>query len=152
MTEQFEESVGHDRRTFVKRLVLGSVFAAPVISSFKMSGIEAVFGGAKQSAPFSALPNTSPTKRKDYPDSVGCVTLRANIGRTVNFTDTGGRAITIMVPNQAFFFDTTLCVYRGNLTALQDLVPSGETPVSAYSVVWTNLFNQRPDAIHPLEI
>ena len=35
--------VGTDRRQFVKRLVIGSVFATPVVSSFSMSGVNSVF-------------------------------------------------------------------------------------------------------------
>lgn len=35
--------VGTDRRQFVKRLLVGSAFATPVVSSFSMSGVNSVF-------------------------------------------------------------------------------------------------------------
>ncbi|MGK2950564.1 MAG: hypothetical protein ACSLFP_18470 [Acidimicrobiales bacterium] len=35
--------VGTDRRQFVKRLIVGSAFATPVVSSFSMSGVNSVF-------------------------------------------------------------------------------------------------------------
>ena len=34
-----------DRRTFLRRLVIGTVFAVPVVSSFSMAGISAAYAG-----------------------------------------------------------------------------------------------------------
>ncbi len=135
----------------MKRLV-GTAFAAPMISSFTMSGIGAVFGDSTGSLVGAVAPNTSPTKRSDYPTGIGCLRLtQANVGNIAQFND-GPRNIKLTVPNSAFRRPTTVCVYRGNLTALADDVPSGETPVSAYSVVWTDEANQRPNASAPLSL
>jgi len=37
------DALGASRRTFVKRLVVGTAFAAPVVSSFSMNGVNTVF-------------------------------------------------------------------------------------------------------------
>ena len=55
---ELEKAVGSDRRTFIKRLLIGSAFAAPVVSSFTMTGIGAVFGS---SVPRQANGNQEPT-------------------------------------------------------------------------------------------
>jgi hypothetical protein len=60
------ESAGHDRRTFLRRLVVGSAFAVPVVASFSMSGIQAVYAqtptaSGQRSAPSStSSPTTTP--------------------------------------------------------------------------------------------
>ncbi len=41
--DELLDHVGPSRRQFVKRLVVGSAFATPVVSSFSMSGVNAVF-------------------------------------------------------------------------------------------------------------
>jgi len=146
--DAIENAVRPDRRTFVKRLV-GTAFAAPVVASFTMSGIEAVFGTGPSA--LAAAPNTSVPKRSEYTTGIGCVTLAPNVGQLTNFSD-GPRSVVLMVPNQAFSRATTVCVYRGDLIQLVDDVPSGELPVSAYGVVWTNDLNQRPNAAAPLSI
>ena len=38
------EHVGHDRRKFIKRVVIGAAFAVPVVSSFSMSGANTAAG------------------------------------------------------------------------------------------------------------
>jgi hypothetical protein len=46
MPEDFErvaESVGDDRRAFLKKMAVGTAFAVPVVSSFSMSGVRAAF-------------------------------------------------------------------------------------------------------------
>ena len=55
---ELEKAVGSDRRTFIKRLLIGSAFAAPVVSSFTMTGVGAVFGS---SVPRQANGNQEPT-------------------------------------------------------------------------------------------
>lgn len=45
------EETGMARRTFMRRLVTGSVFAVPVVASFAMSGIEAASASAKGQYP-----------------------------------------------------------------------------------------------------
>ena len=46
MANEFDEAlddVGADRRSFLKRVVVGSAFAVPVVASFSMSGVQAVY-------------------------------------------------------------------------------------------------------------
>jgi len=58
MSEDVERAFEPDRRTFIKRLVIGTAFAAPVISSFTMAGVSAVTGS---SAPRGITnPNSQP--------------------------------------------------------------------------------------------
>ena len=42
------DAVGDSRRRFVKRLVIGTAFAAPVVSSFSMNGVSSVFAQSSQ--------------------------------------------------------------------------------------------------------
>jgi hypothetical protein len=46
--EEALDAVGDSRRRFVKRLVVGTAFAAPVVSSFSMNGVNAVFAQDSQ--------------------------------------------------------------------------------------------------------
>ncbi len=66
------EGVGPDRRTFVRRLVVGTAFAVPVVSSFSMAGIQAVYaqtpaasgqtsGTSSSTAPGSTTTSSSTT-------------------------------------------------------------------------------------------
>jgi hypothetical protein len=62
------DQVGDSRRRFVKRLVIGSAFAAPVVSSFSMNGVSSVFaqssqvsGGGVQGGNVTNPPNTTTT-------------------------------------------------------------------------------------------
>ena len=57
MSEEVEKEFGQDRRTFIKRLVVGTAFAAPVVSSFTMAGVSAITGSA---TPKGIGPNTTP--------------------------------------------------------------------------------------------
>ena len=40
---ELADHVGPSRRTFIKRVAVGAAFAAPVVSSFSMSGVNAAF-------------------------------------------------------------------------------------------------------------
>jgi hypothetical protein len=62
------EAVGPDRRTFVRRLVVGSAFAVPVVASFSMAGVQAVYaqtpgasGQPSSTAPGSTTSSSSTT-------------------------------------------------------------------------------------------
>jgi hypothetical protein len=57
VSEELERAIGHDRRTFIKRLVIGTAFAAPVVSSVTMGGVQALFGSVHTGL---AAPNTTP--------------------------------------------------------------------------------------------
>ena len=138
-----EGAVGHDRRTFIKRLVIGSVFAAPIVSSFTMSGIEAAFGSSQRSTAMVSNANTTP----QYPTTVQCFVVTANTTFDVTFQDnvppipSPPVTLRLQVPfrpagQHNLPNGTTICVYRGDLVALQSSVPPGQIPVSAYSVKW----------------
>ena len=46
MSEDFDaatEGLGDDRRRFLKKMVIGTAFTVPVVSSFTMAGIQAVY-------------------------------------------------------------------------------------------------------------
>ena len=51
MSDDVEREIseaGYGRRTFLRRLAIGSAFAVPVVSSFSMAGIQAVSAHADQ--------------------------------------------------------------------------------------------------------
>jgi len=51
MSDDVEREIGeaaYGRRTFLRRLAIGSAFAVPVVSSFSMAGIQAVSAHANQ--------------------------------------------------------------------------------------------------------
>ena len=62
-----------DRRSFLKKLAIGSAFAVPVVSSFTMSNVTAAYaqtaatssqvgaGGVGRTTTTTAAPNTTPT-------------------------------------------------------------------------------------------
>lgn len=53
MSEDFEsaiEPVSEERRSFLKKLVMGGVFAAPTVASFTMTGIDAVYAQTPSSS------------------------------------------------------------------------------------------------------
>jgi hypothetical protein len=141
--EELEGAVGPDRRTFVKRLVLGTVFAAPIVSSFTMSGVEAAFGSEPRSTALASNANQTP----QYPKTVQCFIVNANQPFDVTFQDlvppVPNPPVTLRLqvpfavfPQHVLPNNTTICVYRGDLNALQSVVGPGQTPVSAYSVKW----------------
>lgn len=137
MSEDFEQAIGHDRRTFVKRLVIGSAFAAPVISSFTMSGVQAVFGNFSGPITGATNSNTSPTPPANYTEELICGVMGKS-DLTIE-ADDGPVHITLLVPELAFPLGTIVCIYKGDLVALGNEVPSGETPSSAYGVAWNPL-------------
>lgn len=49
--ERVISEAAYGRRTFLRRLAVGSAFAVPVVSSFSMAGIQAVSAQADQSNP-----------------------------------------------------------------------------------------------------
>jgi hypothetical protein len=137
VSEDLERAIGPDRRTFVKRLVMGSVFAAPVVSSFTLSGVKAVFGTSGGIGTLASNSNTMPPAPALYPDDIDCFDWKA-IALDETFNDpANGNALRLQVPGKGTFASfMTLCVYGGDLAALATEVPAGETPVSAYAVVW----------------
>jgi len=145
MTDDLERAIGPDRRTFVKRLVMGTAFASPIVSSFTMSGVHAVFGDTPGSA-ITGLGNCntviSPT---NFPDELICELFDAD-GGTLEVDD-GDVHIALVIPPGAFNTTLLVCIFKGDLAALASEVPSGETPISAYGVAWGVC---RGDALLPL--
>ncbi|GMU79655.1 MAG: hypothetical protein AMXMBFR46_24450 [Acidimicrobiia bacterium] len=45
--DEIVERVGPDRRTFVRRMIVGTAFAVPVVSSVTMSGLSMGVAGAQ---------------------------------------------------------------------------------------------------------
>jgi len=138
VSENFERAIGPDRRTFVKRLVIGSAFAAPIISSFKMSGVQAVFGGQQGAITGVANSNTTqPSGPPNYPDQVYCAIVSNPNGQTFQASD-GAVSLKLQVPKSALEVTTEVCIFRGDLDALGPEVPAGHTPKSAYGVAWNS--------------
>lgn len=154
---EFEEAVGPDRRTFLKRLVVGAAFAAPVVSSFTMSGVKSIFASTPRSTTMLGNSNTTipPVATPNFPTEVGlCYTVPEKDPIDYPVTDFDG-TVKIRLTGLAGALPpgTTICIYRANLTALNSVVPAGQTPVSGYSVVWNGLFGALPpDALSLLTL
>jgi hypothetical protein len=54
--ERVVDSVGDDRRAFLKKMVVGTAFAVPVVSSFSMAGIQAAFAQTPAVSPRQTTP------------------------------------------------------------------------------------------------
>ena len=70
MSEDFEaatEGLGDGRRAFLKKMAIGTAFTVPVVSSFTMAGIQAVYAqtptasGRVSAGNTTASTTTSPT-------------------------------------------------------------------------------------------
>jgi hypothetical protein len=126
-----DAAVGPDRRTFVKRLIIGTAFAAPVVASFKMSGIGAVFGDTAGAT--TAMSNSNSAGSK-YPTLIGSFFFPVG-GGTHSFS--GPPPVTLVVqPNTFYPSGQQVFVYRGNLSQLQPLLPAGYTARSGVAAVW----------------
>jgi hypothetical protein len=146
LTDEVARRIGPDRRTFVKRLVIGTVFAAPLVQSFSMSGIEAVFGkGAGATTAMANSNGTPPPHPTNYSSLSPCFTVPF-AGTNLHVND-GGVTVTLMLPSSATLpSGTTICFYKGDLTALAALFPTGQTLLSAYAVLWNGPNNSNPTA------
>jgi hypothetical protein len=140
--EELEAAVGSDRRTFIKRLVLGTAFAAPIVSSFTMSGIEAIFGTDDAGAT-TAMSNANTSTW--YPSQLGVFALGAGAGGTKSFA--GPPSTTVVVQPNTFSSAMTLFIMRGHPPFLQPHVPAGYTVQSAVSVEWPG-----SDALLPITL
>ena len=54
-------NAGPDRRAFLKRLIIGTAFAVPIVSSFTMSGMQSVFADTPRSTTLVSNSNTTNT-------------------------------------------------------------------------------------------
>jgi hypothetical protein len=133
VSEDLERAVGPDRRTFIRGLVIGSAFAAPVVSSFTMSGVQAVFGTKIGALTGAANCNTTLSPPPNYPRLIAV----HEVGTGLDVTDSDdGVTLHLVVPSGALPARTCISIWGADLVALDPLVPSGETPVSGYAVVW----------------
>jgi hypothetical protein len=143
VSEDFERAIGPDRRTFVKRIVIGTAFAAPVVSSFTMSGVQAVFGSTI--APITGTPNTTtPIPPANFTEDLICGFV-AKAGLTLEVDD-GPVHVVLVVPAGALDPDTIVCIYKGDLAALTGELSDGQAAVSAYGASWNPALN----ALEPL--
>lgn len=131
MSEDLERAIGPDRRTFVKRLVIGTAFAAPIVSSFRMSGIDAIFGGSAGATTAMSNANTAPY----YPAFLGTVNVPASASANKSFS--GPPATTIIVQPNTFSVPMSLTVKGGHPANLAPFIPAGYTLQSAVAVEWT---------------
>jgi hypothetical protein len=151
VSDDLERAVGPDRRTFVKRLVIGTAFAAPVVSTFTMTGVKAVFGSTPGAVTAGFNSNTTqPPGPSGFPDEVDCFLIDKSGGLEETLSD-GPNTLNIVVPDGSLPPNTILCIYRGDLTALQADFPAGHTPTSAYAIVWHSPpGNSTPDSQNPI--
>ena len=146
------EAVGPDRRTFLRRLIIGTAFAAPVVSSFTMSGMQSVFASTPRSTTLGMNSNTTPPPStiNNFPTEVACFTV---LSSGLNVTENDGAVqLHLVVPAGALPTNSTVCIYRANLAALAGIVPAGQTPVSGYAVVWSVPGGGSPDATAPITL
>jgi hypothetical protein len=143
VSEDLERAISPTRRTFIKRIVVGTAFAAPVVASFRMSGISALFPGA---APTGAVKsNTAPA------GFLSCGTFTVSpAGGTKVLSCGKPQQITVIAQPNTFgpVPAVTLVVYGSNLgSGFNGYVPSGYTPKSAAAVEWPG-----PNAQHPITV
>lgn len=95
MSDELESAlgdVGPDRRAFLKRVAIGSAFAVPVVASFSMSGVQAVYAqsttssGAVSGSGTSASTSTSTTTTTNT--NTTTTTLQPNLTPTPVTTTT----------------------------------------------------------------
>jgi hypothetical protein len=156
MSEDLERALGPDRRTFVKRLVIGTAFAAPIVSSFTMTGVKAVFGATPGAVTAGLNCNTTqPPAPEGFPTEIACITLdktAVSNGVDESFPD-GGVLLNLVIPPEALPPNTTVCIYRGDLASLASLFPADHPPLSAYAVVWEICeIPANPDALSPITL
>ena len=148
MTEDLERAVGADRRTFVKRLVIGTAFAVPAVSSLTMSGVEAVFGAEPGVIIGAANCNTFSTSAPpNYPNPI--TTFDASIGTKTTLISTEV-VVTVVIPKSSLPTNTCVGVWGADLAAIRALVPANEIPVSGYAVVWNG--TPPPDSLNPITL
>ncbi|HEX5587788.1 MAG TPA: hypothetical protein VFZ17_10795 [Acidimicrobiia bacterium] len=82
MSQDFEaalDGVDGDRRSFLKKMAITTAFAAPVVSSFTMTGIKAVYAQTPSvSSQVSPSNATSPTTTTAPPSTTTTVISNTN--------------------------------------------------------------------------
>jgi len=59
--DEIFDRVGDDRRSFLKKMVIGSAFAVPVVSTFSLTGMQASFAQSATSSKPATAPATAAT-------------------------------------------------------------------------------------------
>jgi hypothetical protein len=141
------DALGPDRRTFVKRMVIGTVFAAPIVSSFTMAGVGSVFGGSAGATVAAANTSNPPTGFSGF-------IRRANTTPqgelpAAQFTDNSTSPMMVgnVVSGPNTIFPTPVrevILYRGDSGFLTGQLATGYTYLYGVAVVW-----QGPDAFEP---
>lgn len=90
--DELLDHVNIDRRRFVGRVLLGSAFAAPVVSSFSMTGVNAVFA---QDTNVSGQPAVGGTGATQSTTTTAGNTTTTTAGNTT--TTTGGNTTTTTI-------------------------------------------------------
>ena len=148
-------AVGPDRRSFVKGLIAAGVFAAPVVSSFTMSGVESVFAAVPKNVALGLNSNCGFMPSQPPPPGFSGLVdefMFFFFGGTYQFDD-GGVHLTLNIGNTALPNCTIVSIYKMDPAAAAALVPAGQTPVSGYAVVWNSQGkNPTPNAGAPITL
>jgi len=148
--ERLGDALGPDRRSFVKGLVASTVFAAPIISSFTMSGIESVFGNVAGASMAMSNTTAAPTGFLSV-IAIGNTNVDGSIAPPVPFTDSSTSPSTqgsvIAGPNTIYPVNPAprqFRVFRANQPYLEGQLASGYTYVYGVAITWIG-----PDANTP---
>ena len=164
MSDEHEgvDAVRPDRRTFVKGLIATGVFAAPVVSSFTMSGVQAVFGAVPSKTATGLASNCNltqgqPTAPPGFPTLLDQFIFYTTGQHFVMMDGTTQLKLDVPgvgfpgAPPPALPSCTIISVFKGDLTALAARVPAGQTPENGYAVVWRSPGKDpEPNALSPL--
>ncbi len=99
MSEDFEaatEGLSDGRRSFLKKMAIGTAFTVPVVSSFTMAGIQAVYAqtptasGKTSAGNATATTSATTTQPNSTTTSSTTTTTQANSTVTTTVSDSGG--------------------------------------------------------------
>ena len=65
--DELFDKVGDDRRSFLKKMVIGSAFAVPVVSTFSLTGMQASFAQSATSSRPAVAPATAAATTTEAP-------------------------------------------------------------------------------------
>ena len=93
MSEDFEaatEGLGDGRRAFLKKMAIGTAFTVPVVSSFTMAGIQAVYAQTPTASGRTSAGNATASTTTTQPNSTTTsttTTTQANSTVTTTVSD-----------------------------------------------------------------
>lgn len=104
MSEDFEaatEGLGDGRRQFLKKMAIGTAFTVPVVSSFTMAGIQAVYAQTPTASGRVSAGNASntPTTASTSPTSTTANTTSHTTPTTTSTTISRQPNTTTTLPN-----------------------------------------------------